>query len=152
MYQQRAYELAAALRPALTHLYVTYFRMARRSDLTGPQLTILSRLRRDGSARISELARQEGIRMPTVSNALHHLEDRELIERVRDSSDRRGVRVILTKKGIAEFERVGGERTAQLAEMFSTLNDEQLDKLEELIPLAQTLAHNYSADAFDSKD
>ena len=57
--------VAAQIRPALTQLYVMYFRMAEQSDLTGPQLTIMTRLNNLGAARISEIARLEGIRMPT---------------------------------------------------------------------------------------
>ena len=47
MNAQPYFELARNTRPALTQLYVTYFRLAERSDLTGPQLTILSRLKSD---------------------------------------------------------------------------------------------------------
>ena len=89
--------VAAQIRPALTQLYVMYFRMAEQSDLTGPQLTIMTRLNNLGAARISEIARLEGIRMPTASNALHQLEQRGMVERIRDTEDRRGVRVTLTR-------------------------------------------------------
>ena len=80
--------VAAQIRPALTQLYVMYFRMAEQSDLTGPQLTIMTRLNTLGAARISEIARLEGIRMPTASNALHQLEQRGMVERIRDTEDR----------------------------------------------------------------
>ena len=93
--------VAAQIRPALTQLYVMYFRMAEQSDLTGPQLTIMTRLNNLGAARISEIARLEGIRMPTASNALHQLEQRGMVERIRDTEDRRGVRVTLTPLEIA---------------------------------------------------
>ena len=79
MTSQAHRELAARIRPALTKLYVLYFRLAETSDLTGPQLTILSRLDNEGPARISQIAKAEGIRMPTASNALHQLEDRVMI-------------------------------------------------------------------------
>ena len=94
-------KIAAEIRPSMTKLYVTYFRMANQSDLTGPQLTIMTRLAENGASRISDVAREEGIRMPTASNALHQLEERGMIERLRDISDRRGVRVQLSNKGKA---------------------------------------------------
>ncbi|WKD62253.1 putative HTH-type transcriptional regulator YusO [Corynebacterium ciconiae DSM 44920] len=145
MNAQPSFDLARNVRPALTQLYVTYFRLAERSDLTGPQLTILSRLKSDGAARISELAKREGIRMPTASNALHQLESRGLVERVRDNNDRRGVRVQLTNQGAIELDRVGEERIAQLADMFSTLEDEEIAAIEEVVPIINRLAERYTA-------
>lgn len=139
-------EVATAVRPAMTQLYVTYFRRASQSDLTGPQLTILSRLAEHDAARISEIARLEGIRMPTASNALHQLESRGLVERVRDEADRRGVLVRLTQQGREELERVGEERIKHFADMLATLDDADLAKLEEIIPIINKLADNYSQD------
>lgn len=138
-------DIAAQIRPAMTKLYVTYFRMAEQSDLTGPQLTILTRLAEHGASRISEVARQEGIRMPTASNALHQLEHRGMVERIRDTSDRRGVRVQLTELGRTELKRVGDERTTYLAEMLSSLSPEKLEIAEQIIPVITELAERYSA-------
>ncbi|MDO5077583.1 MarR family winged helix-turn-helix transcriptional regulator [Corynebacterium sp.] len=141
-------EIAALIRPSLTQLYVTYFRRADQSDLTGPQLTIMTRLAENGPSRINEVARREGIRMPTASNALHQLEQRGMIERLRDTADRRGVRVRLTALGRTELERVGAERTRYLAEMLSTLEPEQLETISALAPLIQQLAVNYASATF----
>ncbi|WP_084563105.1 MarR family winged helix-turn-helix transcriptional regulator [Corynebacterium aquilae] len=143
--------IAAAIRPSMTKLYVTYFRMANQSDLTGPQLTIMTRLAEKGASRISDVAREEGIRMPTASNALHQLEERGMIERLRDISDRRGVRVQLTTKGKQELARVGEERTAHLARMLESLSEEDLKVTEEMIPVIQKLAEAYSATTFAEK-
>ncbi|MBF6842145.1 MarR family transcriptional regulator, partial [Acinetobacter baumannii] len=128
--------IARRIRPAMTKLYVMYFRIAEQSDLTGPQLSIMSRLQENGPSRISQVAREEGIRMPTASNALHQLEQRELVHRVRDESDRRGVRVELTDLGATELNRVGEERERYLADMIATLSEEdaqELDKLADII-------------------
>ena len=54
-----AEELAVRVRPALTKLYVLYFRRSVNSDLSGPQLTILSRLEENGPSRISRIAELE---------------------------------------------------------------------------------------------
>ena len=140
-------DLAAKIRPALTKLYVTYFRMAEQSDLTGPQITILTRLEEHGASRISEVARQEGIRMPTASNALHQLEHRGLVERIRDTSDRRGVRVQLTKFGRAELARVGEERTRYLGQLFAYWEQDELEQVAKLAPLVEILAERYGIGA-----
>lgn len=138
-------ELAQLIRPALTKLYVLYFRVAEQSDLTGPQMTIMTRLHDEGPARISRIAQAEGIRMPTASNALHQLEQRGMIERIRDESDRRGVKVQLTDLGISELSRVGKERTEYLTQMLQTLPDELLEDAAKLPTVINALADSYSA-------
>ncbi|RNE48078.1 MarR family winged helix-turn-helix transcriptional regulator [Corynebacterium alimapuense] len=145
-------DLAARIRPALTKLYVMHFRIAEQSDLTGPQLSILARLNENGPSRISHIAREEGIRMPTASNALHQLEQRELVERIRDETDRRGVRVALTQLGRNELLRVGEERNKYLSEMFSTLSDEDLTRAIELSDIINKLADSYGVEKIDTKE
>ncbi|AKE42196.1 Multiple antibiotic resistance protein marR [Corynebacterium kutscheri] len=136
-------EIAAEIRPALTKLYVLYFRIAEQSDLTGPQLTIMTSLKEHGPSRISYIAQTEGIRMPTASNALHQLEIRGLVERIRDQEDRRGVKVQLTTLGFSELKRVGDERTQYLAQMLDSLPADQLDRVEEFSDVVKTLAQTY---------
>lgn len=144
---QLALELASAIRPQITKLSVMFNRTAPSSSLTAPQLTILAYLADEGECRISDIAKAEGIRMPTASNALHQLQDRGLVERVRDEADRRGVKVRLTEKGESEFARVSAERCAALAAVFETLTDEELAEARALAPLIQKLAERYSASA-----
>lgn len=134
----------------MTRLYVTYFRVADHSDLTGPQLSIMTRLRDQGAMRISQIAREEGIRMPTASNALHQLERRELVSRVRDDKDRRGVRVQLTDLGARELARVGTERENYLADMLASLTPEDLQKAADFADVINRLADSYGAEDFSA--
>ncbi|AIT62069.1 MarR family winged helix-turn-helix transcriptional regulator [Corynebacterium doosanense] len=136
-------DIAKKIRPAMTKLYVMYFRIAEQSDLTGPQLSIMSRLRENGALRISQIAKEEGIRMPTASNALHQLERRQLVERIRDEHDRRGVRVELTSLGASELRRVGEERENYLADMIATLSEEDQRKCEDFADVINRLATQY---------
>lgn len=91
--EQEALELARRVRPAMTKLYVSYFRTAEHSELTGPQLSIMTRIAEHGPSRISQLADAEGVRMPTASNTINQLEKRGLVQRTRAVEDRRGVSV-----------------------------------------------------------
>lgn len=131
----------------MTKLYVMYFRLSEQSSLTGPQLSIMTRLQENGPSRISHLAREEGIRMPTASNALHQLEQRGLVDRIRDTTDRRGVLVELTDRGEEELYQVGEERTQYLADMLGTLDREQLEKADDLVELINRLSETYGAGA-----
>ncbi|HZK31946.1 MAG TPA: MarR family transcriptional regulator [Corynebacterium sp.] len=138
--------IARRIRPALTKLYVMYFRISEQSDLTGPQLSILSRLKDNGPSRISQVAAEEGIRMPTASNALHQLEQRDLVHRVRDEHDRRGVLVDLTPLGESELIRVGEERDKYLADMIATLDEEDLEEINRVSDIIVKLADTYRAE------
>ncbi len=149
MNEQSAWELAKQIRPALTRLYVLYFRIADTSDLTGPQLTILANLAESGPLRISSIAKAEGIRMPTASNALHQLEERGMIERIREESDRRGVRVQITDFGQTELTRVGEERNAYLAQMLATLPQERFEDARKLGEVINELAALYTAELLE---
>lgn len=142
--KEAAHEIATEARPFLTKLYVAYFRIADQSDLTGPQLSIMGRLISSGPMRISQLAQEEGIRMPTASNTLHQLEQRDLISRVRDETDRRGVRVEITDNGRKEYDRVAEERTRFLADMLGTLDNEDLEQFRSTIPAFRNLAESYN--------
>lgn len=46
-----------------------------------------------------ELSRRIGMREPTTVSALHVMERRDLVKRVRDTEDRRRSRIFLTKRG-----------------------------------------------------
>lgn len=145
-------DVARQIRPAMTKLYVTYFRVAEHSDLTGPQLSIMTRLKEQGAMRISQIAREEGIRMPTASNALHQLERRELVSRIRDDQDRRGVRVTLTDLGTQELDRVGTERENYLADMLSSLSEEDLQKAADFADVINRLADSYGVEGVSQPD
>lgn len=136
-------EIAKQIRPSMTQLYVMYFRIAAQSSLTGPQLSIMTRLREEGPMRISQIAREEGIRMPTASNALHQLEQRDLVHRIRDEHDRRGVLVELTPAGETELEEVGQERELQLANMLASLDEADQERLDEFVDIVKRLADAY---------
>lgn len=137
-------ELAQRVRPAMTSLYVAYFRNTERSDLTGPQLSILRRLEVEGPSRISHIATSEGVRMPTASNTINQLEKRGLVHRTRSAEDRRGVLVALTEQGKHELARVGKERTQYLANMLATLDDASLQQLDAATDAIITLAEVYA--------
>lgn len=135
--------LAKRLRPLLTRAELLYSRRSSESQLSRAQLSIMMTLDTLGPCRISQLAEAEAIRMPTASNAVHHLEVAGMVERVRDSKDRRGVRVELTDKGRDELQRVSDERDQQMAEMFSSLSPEELEFGAGLESILTKVLENY---------
>src|SRR5699024_1602608 len=138
-----ALEVAEDIQPALNKLVVIFQRTTEGGSLTTSQVSIMTQLKARGAARVSQVAAAELIRMPTASNALYQLEQRNFIERSRDEKDRRGVMVQLTKKGAAELERVSKERAEALAEILRWLDAEGLQTAREISELITKLAEIY---------
>lgn len=139
-------DLAKEIRPLLTRAELLYSRRSEESQLSRAQLSIMMTLDALGPCRINQLAQAEAIRMPTASNAVHHLEDAGMVERVRDTKDRRGVRVELTDKGVSELRRVSTERDEQMANMFKSLSPEELQVGATLVPILKRMLESYGED------
>ena len=86
----------------------------------------------------------------TASNAVNQLETMELVTRVRDTSDRRGVSVTLTDKGREELRRLSEERAEQLASMLDSLSDEELKEVAEATPVIELVLRRYT-EAIEAK-
>lgn len=143
-------EIAKELRLPLTRLYLLYFRQTENSHISMAQLSILMILEENGPMRISQIAATETIRIPTASNAVNQLETMELVTRVRDTSDRRGVSVTLTDKGREELRRLSEERAEQLASMLDSLSDEELKEVAEATPVIELVLRRYT-EAIEAK-
>lgn len=73
--------------------------LAGRCGLTGPQLIALRAVERLGPVSVSILAREISVGQATISGILDRLERRGLVERARDTRDRRKVTVLMTDAG-----------------------------------------------------
>ena len=76
-------DLAKEIRPLLTRAELLYSRRSEESQLSRAQLSIMMTLDALGPCRITNW-RRRAIRMPRL-NAVHHLEDAGMVERVRDT-------------------------------------------------------------------
>ena len=88
---------------------------------------------RHGPKRAGELAAQASITRPSLSTLIAALDKQGLVQRTSVNADRRGVRLELTKKGLATIARVE-ERFGEIFDDAS-VNCERgrlLDALEEL--------------------
>ena len=73
-------------------------------DLEVFEYDVMSALRRQGSPfalAASELAAETGMSSGAMTNRVNRLEDRGIVQRRQDKSDRRGVIVSLTPRGLA---------------------------------------------------
>jgi DNA-binding MarR family transcriptional regulator len=90
-------------------------------ELTMPQLRTLVVLHTRGPLRVSDVAAQLGVGMPTVTSLVSKLEEKGLAVRGDDPRDRRVVLCSATDQGRLEAERlwrVGRGRMAQITASF----------------------------------
>lgn len=80
-----------------------------------------------------ELSRRAGLKPPTVSVALRHLEDEGYVVREVDEDDKRAARVYLSEKGHA-LERENNERFERVdSEMMRGFTEEETELLRRML-------------------
>jgi MarR family transcriptional regulator, organic hydroperoxide resistance regulator len=88
---------------AILYLYTESRRitkeLARRADLTGPQLTVVKLLEAFGDLSLSELSEKIRAQNSTVTGIIDRMERENLVTRERSKEDRRVVYIKLTAKG-----------------------------------------------------
>ena len=73
-----------------------------------------------------------------------------MVERLRDTTDRRGVRVRLTDHGAEELKRVGEERNAYFADLLRSLDEKDLEVADQAADVINRLAEAYGNRVGDS--
>lgn len=94
--QQRWRDMLVSLRKITQAITLHSRDLSRRYGLTGPQLIILNEIANHQTLSVTELARYISLSQATVTDILNRLEKRGLIERTRDSADRRRVLIRIT--------------------------------------------------------
>ncbi len=83
----------------------------------------------DGPRRITELATQEALAQPTVTQLVDKLEKRGLVTRGRSEDDGRVVMVEISPRGREELESLRAEIRANMREALAGLPDSELTDL-----------------------
>jgi DNA-binding MarR family transcriptional regulator len=106
------------------------------SQLTILQLYALIFISKQESVTMTEVAKQFKITLPTATALSDKLFKSNLIARQNDSSDRRIVKLVLTKKGKDLLAQAMSHRSAKINKMLSYLHQEEK---EQLLHIMQTL-------------
>ena len=93
-----------------------------RWDITPSQSRALRVLKRDGVMRLSDLAEHLRIAARSATEVVDSLEDKNLLERRPDPSDRRATLVGLTAPGIALGEAIRSSRGTGTERVFDRLS------------------------------
>lgn len=129
-----------------SQLRLAVLRLSRRlrqqavGDITPSQLSALTAVERHGEVTLGELAAIERIAPPSMTRIAARLEERGLVERHVDSSDRRVARLAASPSGRQLLETIRSRRDAYLAARLQMLTAEEREVLEKAVPLLERLA------------
>ena len=114
-------------------------------EFSGPQLHALMWVGGDGPLTMGEVAQRIGVNVKTVTGIVDRLEARGAVERERDPSDRRVVRVRLTPAGEALFKQFDQQIRDRVTSFLSFLPPEDAQALvrivERLVERISALPH-----------
>jgi DNA-binding MarR family transcriptional regulator len=111
-------------------------------DITQSQLSALATVERSGALSLGELAEIERVAPPSMTRIAARLEERGLLARTADLSDRRIARVAITLQGRELLEETRTRRDAYLATRLAAMTPEEQEVLVRALPLLERLARN----------
>ena len=132
-------DAASRLRLAIARL-ARQLRQQTLGELTLTQWSALATVELNEPIRIGDLAEREGVSAATATRVVAVLEERGLVQRSADATDRRSWRVSLTDGGRKELTLMRKVRTARLARRIAALDPTDAARLVELLPVLETLA------------
>lgn len=98
-------------------------------DITGPQFDALNVLRDFGELTMGELCTKMFLACSTATDLIDRMERNGLIERVRDTADRRVIRLKVLPKGNKVIDQVLEVRRSYLATILSELDAADKERL-----------------------
>jgi MarR family transcriptional regulator, organic hydroperoxide resistance regulator len=128
---------------AIVYLYTESRRVtkevARRAELTGPQLTVLKVLEGVGDISLSALSERIRAQNSTVTGIIDRMEREGLVVRARSTEDRRVVHIRLTDKG----SRIAQEIAVEPMEIFrSALGSLSPREMRDLLTILTKIARS----------
>ncbi|MFY9488794.1 MAG: MarR family transcriptional regulator [Solirubrobacterales bacterium] len=140
-----ARDIAEALWTLLASGKPRFPRIAAEFDLTPPQLHLLRLLRERDSLPMGQIAEMLFCDASNVTVLVDRLEERGLIERTPDPSDRRVKRIVATKAG-SKLQQQVLQRLYQSPPGILTLSDSEQSDLRDLLQKAVDLQEDFSDD------
>lgn len=111
------------------------------TDLTPGQFMVGTILQQRETCTMSEIANALGVSLSAITGIIDRMVKHSFVERLRDESDRRLVRVQLTKKGTSLITQANTHRQNDLQAIFGNLNEEDrltlLGIIEKIIEMAR---------------
>lgn len=99
------------------------------NSLRGETAVLMALFRAEGALSPSELGRRTHVSSARVANILRSLEEKGLVTRSHDTTDRRQVAVALTKQGRAEATGIRASRTSAIEDYLRELGEKDSSEL-----------------------
>lgn len=143
----QADQILIALRRIIRAIDLHSRRLVRESGLTGPQLVVL----REAGARTevsgSTLAKAVSVSLPTLSGIVARLADRGLVERKRNSRDKREVLISVTEAGQELLVQAPSPLQATFIRRWATLEEWEQTQM---LAVLQRIVSMMEADELDA--
>lgn len=124
----------AELSVAIEELVRFFRRLSPDTGLSLTAVATLSSLDRNGPGRLTELAAQQGVTQPAMTQLVTRLQEAGLAERQADPDDGRVVRVRITDTGRSELLRRRTVRSDRLSTLFDRLSAQDQAALTAALP------------------
>jgi DNA-binding MarR family transcriptional regulator len=135
----RRTRLANRLNSVAIHLLRRISRDDGADGVTPARLSALSVLVYGGACTVGDLARRQGVSLPTISRMVDALVREGLVTRTSDAADRRALRLDVTRRGRELMERGRARRIERLASDLEGLNAGDLSALEHAMAALERL-------------
>jgi DNA-binding MarR family transcriptional regulator len=122
-------EIVAGTAVIAGHQRCAVARRLHREGISMAHLQTLWILQEHGPQPMTRLADLLGVAVPNATGIIDRMEQRGLVERLRDGADRRVVTVQQTPEGERAVEEIDGWRSAMLQELLDRLDTDQLLRL-----------------------
>ncbi|MEU7836215.1 MULTISPECIES: MarR family transcriptional regulator [unclassified Nonomuraea] len=126
-------ELAEQVSAVLRHLVLLLRRTVAGQPVTSQQYAVLGSLE-PGPRRMTELAEEHAVQLPTMSVQINRLEEAGLVARGTDPADARVRTVELTDEGRVRLRAVRQARIAHLSRELAALSDDERAALAVALP------------------
>ncbi|GAA5416275.1 hypothetical protein Pryu01_01309 [Paraliobacillus ryukyuensis] len=103
--------------------------------ITTPQFIALQWLLEDGDLTIGELSNKINLAFSTTTDLVDRMEKNHLVERKKDTKDRRVVRIHLLEKGKQIINEVIVKRQAYLQAVLEDVSTDRIDTLHDILHL-----------------
>ncbi|MEV0973616.1 MarR family winged helix-turn-helix transcriptional regulator [Microtetraspora glauca] len=133
--------LAESLSRELRHLVLLLRRTTAGQPITTQQYSVLGSLE-GGGRRMTELAEEHAVQLPTMTVQINRLEEAGLVARAADPADARVRTVELTDEGRTRLYAVRQSRIAYLTRQLSTLTPEERAAIDVALPALAKLGRS----------
>lgn len=103
--------------------------LKHQSPITPGGMFVLGSLKRNGTQSMSDIGKCLAMPKPHVTVIVDKLIEEDLVERQSDPNDRRIVNILLTQKGVDEFDSIKKDLSENLKIKLSKLSDQEQDIL-----------------------